>query len=125
MAPPFCPKAAHAQKSNALKCSFMMSLLILHILRGHSLAVNGYSIKETGRISGAEMATIIKTAKSAEALEQNDRQVRETVENIIGAVRQRGDAAVREYSATFDKWSPSAFRLSDGELKDLVASVPR
>lgn len=34
------------------------------------------------------------------------RQVRETVERIIVDVRERGDAAVREYSARFDSWSP-------------------
>jgi sulfopropanediol 3-dehydrogenase len=39
-------------------------------------------------------------------------------------VRTRGDAAVRELSERFDKWSPKSFRLSDAEIRDLVAQVP-
>jgi sulfopropanediol 3-dehydrogenase len=71
------------------------------------------------------MARVVKAAKSSEAVELGDRKVRETVENIIGAVRERGDAAVREYSKQFDKWNPPGFRLTSEELKALVASVSR
>jgi sulfopropanediol 3-dehydrogenase len=44
------------------------------------------------------------------------RQVRETVERIVADVRERGDAAVRAYSATFDAWSPESFRLTDEDV---------
>jgi sulfopropanediol 3-dehydrogenase len=71
------------------------------------------------------MARVVKAAKSSEAVELGDRKVRETVETIIGAVRERGDAAVREYSVQFDKWNPPSFRLTSEELKALVASVSR
>src|SRR5207253_4637624 len=33
------------------------------------------------------------------------------------------DAAVRELSERFDKWSPASFRLSDDEIRALVAKV--
>lgn len=49
--------------------------------------------------------------------------VAETVTQIIEAVRTRGDAAVREYSARFDRWEPESFRLSDEEVERAVAEV--
>lgn len=39
-------------------------------------------------------------------------------------VQRHGDAAVRDYSARFDKWSPASFKLSPSEIKDLMASLP-
>ena len=41
-----------------------------------------------------------------------DRKVRQTVEAILEDVAARGDAAVRDLSARFDKWEPQSFRLS-------------
>ena len=35
--------------------------------------------------------------------------VASTVSSVIADIRERGDAAVREYSARFDKWEPSSF----------------
>ena len=60
-------------------------------------------------------------AESAEA----DRKVRASVEAILADVAARGDAAVRELSVKFDKWSPDHFRLSQAEIDALVASLPR
>ncbi|OLF18441.1 histidinol dehydrogenase [Actinophytocola xanthii] len=51
-------------------------------------------------------------------------QVRETVERILAEVRERGDAALREYSEKFDSWSPESFRLSAQEVEKIVAGVP-
>jgi sulfopropanediol 3-dehydrogenase len=59
-------------------------------------------------------------AESAEA----DRKVRTTVEGILDDVAKRGDAAVRELSVKFDKWSPERFRLSKQEVATIVATVP-
>ncbi len=42
----------------------------------------------------------------------------------VGDVRARGDAAVRELSEKFDNWSPESFRLNEGEIERIVASVP-
>ena len=36
-------------------------------------------------------------------------EVRQVVEEVIADVRERGDAAVREYSQRFDKWAPEQF----------------
>lgn len=47
----------------------------------------------------------------------------ETVASIIADVRERGDDAVREYSARFDGWEPERFRLDAEEIERLVAAV--
>jgi sulfopropanediol 3-dehydrogenase len=65
----------------------------------------------------------IKTAALAGRQEEADAKIRSTVETIIADVAKRGDAAVRELSERFDKWSPSNFRLSEGEIAALVAKV--
>ena len=45
------------------------------------------------------------------------------VTQIVDAVRERGDAAVREYSERFDGWAPASFRLTEQELEECVARV--
>jgi sulfopropanediol 3-dehydrogenase len=65
----------------------------------------------------------IKKAALASQQEDTDAEVRNTVESIIADVAKRGDAAVRELSERFDKWSPPSFRLSAGEIAALVAKV--
>lgn len=45
------------------------------------------------------------------------------VKGVIDAVRKNGDAAVREYSEKFDKWSPKSFKLSEEDIKRIIAEV--
>jgi sulfopropanediol 3-dehydrogenase len=66
----------------------------------------------------------IKTAALAGQREEVDAKVKATVETIIADVARRGDEAVRELSERFDKWSPPSFRLTDSEIRTLVARVP-
>jgi sulfopropanediol 3-dehydrogenase len=47
-----------------------------------------------------------------------DPAVAATVAGILDDVRSRGDAAVREYSEKFDKWSPESFRLSPEQITE-------
>jgi len=49
--------------------------------------------------------------------------VAETVAEMIADVRERGDLAVREYSARLDGWEPESFRLSPEEVERQVAEV--
>ena len=65
----------------------------------------------------------IKTAALAGRHEEADAKIRGTVETIIADVARRGDAAVRDLSEKFDKWSPPSFRLSKDEIQGLVAKV--
>ena len=70
------------------------------------------------------MAKLIKQGLALETQQNNDQQVRSTVEGILTDVQHRGDAAVRDYSARFDKWSPDSFKLSPREIEELMASLP-
>ncbi|NPT46602.1 histidinol dehydrogenase [Paraburkholderia sp. 1N] len=65
----------------------------------------------------------LKASKPIEAKAEIATQVRATVEQIIADIAARGDAAVREYSERFDKWSPASFRLSDAEIAACVAQL--
>jgi sulfopropanediol 3-dehydrogenase len=66
----------------------------------------------------------VKTAALAGQQEEADAKIRAAVEGIIADVKARGDKAVRELSERFDKWSPPSFRLSEDEIRALVAQVP-
>jgi sulfopropanediol 3-dehydrogenase len=50
--------------------------------------------------------------------------VAETVSRILADVEERGDAAVREWSARLDRWEPESFRLGEDEITRVVGSVP-
>jgi sulfopropanediol 3-dehydrogenase len=65
----------------------------------------------------------IKQGKPAEVKADMNAQVRSTVEGILKEIETRGDAAVREYSAKFDKWSPENFRLSAEQIAACIASL--
>jgi sulfopropanediol 3-dehydrogenase len=65
----------------------------------------------------------IKQGKPAEVKADMNAQVRSTVEGILKEIETCGDAAVREYSAKFDKWSPENFRLSAEEIAACIASL--
>jgi sulfopropanediol 3-dehydrogenase len=69
------------------------------------------------------MATFLKRRLDKTVTDANDAKVRQTVESILQDVGKRGDAAVRELSAKFDKWSPPSFRLSQGQLDDILRKV--
>ena len=69
------------------------------------------------------MATFLKRRLDKAVTDANDAKVRQTVESILQDVEQRGDTAVRELSAKFDKWSPPSFRLTKSELDDIVRKV--
>jgi sulfopropanediol 3-dehydrogenase len=70
------------------------------------------------------MTQYLKSAQPAAVDDERLRAVRETVTQVIADVRERGDAAVREYSEKFDGWSPDSFRLDAESIEKIVASVP-
>jgi sulfopropanediol 3-dehydrogenase len=69
------------------------------------------------------MAQYLKKGKSVEAKAEMGTQTRNTVEAIIKDIESRGDAAVREYSQKFDKWSPESFRLTQAQIDAAIASL--
>jgi sulfopropanediol 3-dehydrogenase len=68
--------------------------------------------------------TYLKEAVPAAQVAKDLASVRETVTGVIADIRARGDAAVREYSAKFDGWTPDSFRLSAAHVDGIIAGVP-
>jgi sulfopropanediol 3-dehydrogenase len=54
-----------------------------------------------------------------------DAKTRATVEAILADVEARGDAAVRDLSEKFDKWSPPNFKLCDHEIEEALSRVSK
>ncbi len=69
------------------------------------------------------MIRFLKTGRTAEQSSKDATQVRDTVTGILESIEQRGDAAVAELSAKYDKWTPASFRLSDDEIRACVATL--
>jgi sulfopropanediol 3-dehydrogenase len=81
--------------------------------------------QEAGRSTTFPVAsTLLKEPAVAEAPRGGDPQVRQTVEAVIDDIAERGDAAVADYSAKFDSWSPESFRLTAEQIDEIVARVP-
>lgn len=70
------------------------------------------------------MRKIIKAAVAGSTARTSSAAVRETVERVIADIRERGDAAVREYSETFDRFAPPVLRMSADEIEAAIARVP-
>ncbi|RDJ02029.1 histidinol dehydrogenase [Rhizobium grahamii] len=68
-------------------------------------------------------STYIKRGKPENERSEDDQKVRSTVENILKDIEARGDAAVRELSEKFDKYSPASFKLSGSEIEALMNRV--
>ena len=70
------------------------------------------------------MIRYLKSGQTAAVKAENSLQVRNTVETILNEIGTRGEAAVREYSEKFDKWSPKSFRLSEKEIAGCLSVLP-
>jgi sulfopropanediol 3-dehydrogenase len=70
------------------------------------------------------MKRFLKSASEFDAAKAAD-STAEIVAGVIADIRQRGDAAVREYSQRFDKWSPDSFRLGLDEIDRIKSQVPQ
>jgi sulfopropanediol 3-dehydrogenase len=66
------------------------------------------------------MAIYLKRGATAAAKADRDRQVRDTVEDILADIETRGDAAVRDLSIKFDKWDRESYRLTPAEIQDCI-----
>ncbi|MDH3550303.1 MAG: histidinol dehydrogenase [Gammaproteobacteria bacterium] len=70
------------------------------------------------------MIKVIKSGIDADVAADMDAKVKSTVETTLKDIETRGDAAVRELSEKFDKWSPTSFRLSDEEIQAAMSRLP-
>jgi sulfopropanediol 3-dehydrogenase len=69
------------------------------------------------------MIRYLKRGKDIQQRTDDDAKVRTTVEGIIKAVEERGDAAVRDYSRQFDNWDPADFQLSISDIEKARKSL--
>ncbi|EBA13275.1 histidinol dehydrogenase [Roseobacter sp. CCS2] len=67
--------------------------------------------------------TYLKSGKPEAERAEDDAKVRGIVETTLGDIEKRGDAAVRELSEKFDKYSPPNFRLSQSEIEAAMSKV--
>jgi len=52
-------------------------------------------------------------------------EVKKTVEAVIADIRERGDAAVREYSEKFDGYAADSYLMTDEQIAEVMARVPQ
>ncbi|MEL7299035.1 MAG: histidinol dehydrogenase [Pseudomonadota bacterium] len=69
------------------------------------------------------MAQYLKRGKPAEERAEDDAKVRGIVEGILSDIEARGDAAVKDLSAKFDKYEPQAFKLTASEIEAAMQKV--
>jgi sulfopropanediol 3-dehydrogenase len=69
------------------------------------------------------MITHLKHGKPEAERAEDDAKVRQTVETTLADIETRGDAAIRELSAKFDKYEPAQFRLTDSEIQATMRKV--
>ncbi|MFG5381528.1 histidinol dehydrogenase [Yoonia sp. R2-816] len=67
--------------------------------------------------------TYLKSGKPEAERAEDDAKVRKIVEDTLADIETRGDAAVRDLSEKFDKYSPPSFRLSPSEIEAAMAKV--
>lgn len=87
-----------------------MTSLLANIKDQHDTMARSYLKKATtGPVNGAGQSSL---------------DVPSIVKGVIDSIRHNGDAAVRQYSEKFDKWSPKSFKLSDAEIQHAISQVP-
>ena len=69
------------------------------------------------------MITHLKHGKPETERAEDDARVRQTVETTLADIEARGDAAIRDLSAKFDKYEPAHFRLTDSEIQAAMQKV--
>ena len=69
------------------------------------------------------MVEFVTVKAPSGVVRQEPASVSATVAEVIAAIRERGDDAVREYSEKFDSWSPTNFRLSLADIDRIVDTV--
>ena len=69
------------------------------------------------------MARHLKTGRTAEQTSADAKKVRDTVTGIIDEIEAGGEAALREISEKFDKWSPASFRLSEQDIEACLSQL--
>ena len=69
------------------------------------------------------MIKYLKESKPELEKNEDDRKVRNSVEDILSTIKKDGDRAIRIYSEKFDNYSPAVFKLSDNEIQECLTKV--
>jgi len=69
------------------------------------------------------MITHLKHGKPEAERAEDDARVRQVVETTLADIEARGDAAIRDLSAKFDKYEPTHFRLTNSEIQAAMQKV--
>jgi sulfopropanediol 3-dehydrogenase len=67
--------------------------------------------------------TYLKTGKPDAERALDDANTKASVERTLVDIEERGDAAIRDFSAKFDNYTPRNFRLTDQEIEGLLAAL--
>ena len=67
--------------------------------------------------------THLKSGKPESERQEDDAKVRAVVEITLADIEARGDTAIRELSAKFDKYEPDHFRLTPSEIEAAMSRV--
>ena len=71
------------------------------------------------------MARWLKQGAEPAKVAEQDRKVREVVEQTLAEIEKRGDDAVRELSVKFDGWDRKNYRLSKAEIDDCLSQLSK
>ena len=71
------------------------------------------------------MPKSLKSAPTKSFVDTAQDEVQTAVRTVIADIRNRGEAAVRDYSEKFDRWTPDSFRLSTEQISDIIATLPQ
>lgn len=69
------------------------------------------------------MPRYLKSAPTKSFTDTAQSDVATRVGSIIADIRGNGDEAVRRYAQQFDNWSPASFRLDDGQVEEIMATL--
>lgn len=65
----------------------------------------------------------LKEGRPVAQKQEDAARIKAAVEAIVADIEKLGDAALRNYSTKFDRWSPGSFRLSQAEIDACVAEL--
>ena len=71
------------------------------------------------------MIKYIKNSKSDQEKDNEDKQVRSSVEQILSDIKKDGDKAIKFYSEKFDEYLPNSFKLSENEIENCLKNVSK
>ena len=65
----------------------------------------------------------LKQSKPQDERNQDDADIRRTVEATLAEIEANGDAAIRALSEKYDDYSPPSFKLSEDQIHELISDV--